>query len=49
MFPGGKRQGYLEGALSIGRDVGFMRLTLTGEDAAWSVCIEVGMLGSVQN
>lgn len=49
MFPGGKRQGYLEEVGSTGGDKGYMKLNPSGQDAAWPLCTEAGMLGSVQN
>jgi len=47
MFPGGKRQSYLEEAGSTGGDKGYMEPNPAGQDAAGSVCREVGMLTCV--
>lgn len=49
MFPGGTRQGYLEEGGSTGGDTGYKKLNPAGQDAAWSVCMEAGMLGSAEN
>lgn len=45
MFPGGKRQGYLEKAGSRGRDKGDMKLNPAGQDAAWACAQKLACLG----